>query len=195
MTVDPQFATLSRQQYRRFFQPSRLLICILPAPTPSGVNAVTISFNMHCSYKPPMMAIAIQNINESWKLIREADEYVLSVPGTSLAKETFLCGFYSLKDGGDKVRKLALELCPSERVAVPGLKRAIANVEMRKDRVVEVGDHSLVVGRVLRFGVNTQCRELPLLSIGPDTRGFQVLAQKGIHRIGIVNVRPPRDKK
>ncbi len=179
------FATLSRQQFRRYFQPSRLVLCVLPAPTPSGVNVFTISFDMYCSYKPPMMAIAVHNINRSYELIREAEEYVLSVPGESLANETLHCGIVSLKDQ-DKVKTLRLDLSPSEKVQVPGLKRAIANIELKKFASIETGDHSLVVGRVLRFAVNTRSRERPLISVGPETRGYTVLAQKGIHRVAVV---------
>jgi flavin reductase (DIM6/NTAB) family NADH-FMN oxidoreductase RutF len=188
MNHSGDFTTLSRQQFRRYFQPSRLVLCLLPAPTLSGANVITVSFNMYCSYKPTMMAFAIQNINESWNLIQDADECVLSVPGESLARETLMSGFYSAREH-DKISKLNLELCPSEKVRVPGLKRAIANIELKKLTSVETGDHSLIVGKVLRFAVNTKLKERPLLSVGPDTRGYEVLAQKGIHRIAAVDRR------
>jgi flavin reductase (DIM6/NTAB) family NADH-FMN oxidoreductase RutF len=185
MNPSKEFVTLSRQQFRRYFQPSRLVLCVLPAPTPSGVNVITVSFNMYCSYKPTMMAIAIQNINESWNLIRDAEEYVLSVPGESLAREAMTAGFKSARDC-DKVKEMNLKLCPSQTIKVPGLTDAIANIELRKVASIETGDHSLVVGKVLRFGVNRALKERPLLSVGPDTRGYAVLEQKGIHRIAVV---------
>lgn len=181
-----RLTTLSRQQFRRYFQPSRLVLCVVPAPTPSGVNVFAVSFNMYCSYKPPMMAVAVHNINRSWELFREANEYVLSVPGESLASETLECGVVSLKER-DKVEALRLELCASEKVGVPGLKRAIANVELKKFAALDTGDHALIVGEVLRFAVNTSSRERPLISVGPNTRGYKVLAQKGIHRIAVVD--------
>ena len=87
----------------------------------------------------------------------------------------------------DKVAALGLDLCTSEKVRVPGLKKAIANIELRKYSSIETGDHVLIVGEVLRFGVNTKSRERPLLSVGPDTRGYQVLQEKGIHRIAAVD--------
>src|SRR5206468_3591431 len=49
------FTTLRRQQFRRYFQPSRVLLAVVPAPTKSGVNVITLCFNMYCSYKPSMM--------------------------------------------------------------------------------------------------------------------------------------------
>jgi flavin reductase (DIM6/NTAB) family NADH-FMN oxidoreductase RutF len=180
-----EFTTLGRQRFREYFQPSRILLGVIPAPTKSGVDIITLSFNMYCSYKPVMMAVAIQNISSSFRLIQEAREYVLAVPGESLANETLFCGVTSISEV-DKVQELGLELYPSEKISVPGLTRAIANIEMIKEVSMEVGDHILVVGRVVRFGVNRYSRELPLLSVGPNTSGFRVLARKGIHRIGTV---------
>jgi flavin reductase (DIM6/NTAB) family NADH-FMN oxidoreductase RutF len=141
-----------------------------------------------------MMAIAVHNINKSWDLIRETDEYVLAVPGESMADVTLQCGVVSVKDQ-DKVKVLNMELCPSETVRVPGLKHAIANVELKKIAMIDTGDHSLVVGEVLRFAVNTSCTERPLISVGPDTRGYQVVAHEGIHRIAVVARRKTADRR
>jgi flavin reductase (DIM6/NTAB) family NADH-FMN oxidoreductase RutF len=184
--VTRSFTTLSRQRFRQFFQPSRIVLAVIPADTESRLNVVTLCFDMHCSYKPPMMAIAIQNTNASYQQIQQATEYVLAVPGPSLVQETLSCGCLSSRDV-DKVKKLQLELTPSEKIKVPGLLKAIANIELVKRSSVPAGDHLIVTGEVVRFAVNKASAELPLLSIGPDTRGYHLLAQSGIHRIGTVS--------
>ena len=133
-----------------------------------------------------MMAVAVQNINASYELIQRADEFVLAVPGETLAAEVMECGLRSLREI-DKAERLKLELIDSETVRVPGIRRAIANIELAKRLSVETGDHVLVVGEVLRFGVNSESTERPLLSVGADTRGYEVLAEHGIHRLGVVS--------
>jgi flavin reductase (DIM6/NTAB) family NADH-FMN oxidoreductase RutF len=180
-----EFASLRRQQFRQYFQPSRIVLGILPAPTKSGVNVITLCFEMYCSYKPPMMAVAIQNLNASYDLLERCTDYVLAVPGPSLLKETVFCGTKSMTEV-DKVEELSLKLSVSENIGVPGLAAAIANIELTKQTCIKTGDHLLCVGLVRKFGVNRQSRELPLLSIGPDTAGYEVLAKEGIHRIGTV---------
>ncbi len=140
---------------------------------------------MHCSYQPPMIAVAINNHSSTYELIQQTTEFILSVPGPSLVDETMYCGVQSMRDV-DKVKHLALELVESETVSVPGLRRAIANIELQKVTSLNVGDHLLVVGEVRRFAVNTESRELPLLSIGPHTGGYELLRKKGIHRLGVV---------
>ena len=45
---------------------------------------------------------------------------------------------HGYQDGG---MSLGLELCPSEKVSVPGLAKAIANIELVRETVAKVGDH------------------------------------------------------
>ncbi|MHB8638731.1 MAG: flavin reductase family protein [Candidatus Acidiferrales bacterium] len=150
------------------------------------MNIITLCFSMYCSYKPPMLAVAIQNVNASYDLIQRASEYVLAVPGPNLVQETLYCGIKSMNKV-DKVKRLDIELLPSEHIGVPGLLNAIANIEMVKELDIKTGDHVLVVGRALAFRVNAAIHALPLLSVGPDISGYDVLAQKGVHRIATVS--------
>ena len=180
-----EFTNLRRQQFRQYFQPSRIVLGVIPAPTKSGVNVITLCFDMYCSYKPPMMAIAVQNVNASYKLIQNCEEFVLAVPGVSMVQEALFCGTRSMTEA-DKVEALGLKLCDSTSVAVPGLQSAIANIELTKETCIRTGDHMLCIGSVRRFAVNKSATDLPLLSVGPDTRGYKVLATHGIHRIATV---------
>ena len=183
--VQTDFRAVRRQQFRRYFQPSRVLLGLFPAPSLSGVNVITLCFNMHCSYDPPMIAVAINDRSSTYDLVDQTDEFVLSVPGESLARETMICGHESMRDG-DKVVRCGLELIESASVSVPGLSAAIANIELRTRAVIQSGDHRVVLGEVGRFAVNVSRRELPLVSIGPFTEGYRVLCKKGMHRIGVV---------
>lgn len=181
-----RFTDLRRQQFRKYFQPSRLLLCVVPAPTTqSGFTVITLSFNMYCSYKPPMMAIAVEKVNESYDLVQRTDEFVLAVPGETLARETLQCGVLSVRDT-DKIQTLGLALEPSKKVSVPGLSAAIANIELATQTQLLCGDHVLIVGEVLRFAVDEANTSKPLVSLGPETEGFTVIETRGIHRIGIV---------
>jgi flavin reductase (DIM6/NTAB) family NADH-FMN oxidoreductase RutF len=152
----------------------------------SGVNLLTVSFDMYCSYRPVMMAIAIHKINASHDLVSTTDEYVLAVPGPTLANETLHCGVESMRDE-DKASELGIKLVPSEVVQTPGLADAIANVELVKQEAFRTGDHTLLIGKVVAFRVNTERDELPLLSVGPKIDGYEVLASKGIHRLAVVS--------
>jgi flavin reductase (DIM6/NTAB) family NADH-FMN oxidoreductase RutF len=161
------------------------MLGIFQSTTLSKVNIITLCFEMYCSYKPPMMAFSIMHGAFSYALLEQAKECVLSVPGESLAKETLFCGLKSGSDV-DKVRECGFKLIESEKISVPGISSAIANVELSLVNTIKTGDHLTGIGQVLRFGVNRENSENCLLSVGPNTAGYRVLARRGIHRIATV---------
>lgn len=186
MQRNKEFKTLKRQQFRRYYQPTRIVLGIVPADFPSGVNIITLCFSMYCSYDPPMMAFAVQEPAFSYELFRKARECVLSVPGETLAKETLFCGTHSGREV-DKVTECGFELIPSSDVEVPGIRTAIANIELTIANKVQTGDHLTLIGLVKRFAVDVNSKERNLLSVGPEHEGYEVLVHKGIHRIGVVD--------
>ncbi len=179
------FTPLARQQFRAYFQPSRILLGVVPSASPTGVNVITLCFSMHCSYDPPMLAVAVYHKALSCSLLTNSREYVLAVPGESLASAAMLCGTSSGRDI-DKVEACGLETGPGVYGKVPILMQAIANVEITKTAEMRAGDHVLFIGEAKSFLVNAQCRERPLVSFGPRDAGYTLLAREGIHRIGVV---------
>ena len=133
-----------------------------------------------------MMAVAVHKSASSYSLIQTAPEFVLAVPGESLVDAAMFCGTTSMRDV-DKISHLGLKLIDSQRVNVPGLADAIANVEVRRESVILCGDHVLVTCRVMAYRVNSSCEDRPLVSCGPDERGFVVLRRNGIHRLAVIN--------
>ena len=183
---DENFVVVPKHEFRNYFQPSRVVIGVIPAPIESGYNLITLSYNMWCSKTPIYMVIAIHKINATYDLVEQMDEYVLSVPGPKLVEETMHCGIKSMRDT-DKIIEFGVKLTKSKGVRVPGLANAIANIELTKEQVIITGDHALVIGEVKNFTFNSSNYDYPLLSIGSNTNGYRVLAQRGIHRLAIVN--------
>ena len=182
------FTSLRRQQFRKYFQPSRILLGVLPAPAPSGVNIITLCFTMYCSYKPPMMAFAVQQGSYSYELLEESEECVLAVPGEKLAQQVLECGLKSGRDM-DKMRAYGFSPLPSQTISVPGIAECIANLEGKILTITKSGDHRTAFVEIRRFSVNRRNEERCLLSVGPSHKGYTVLAKHGIHRIGVVEAR------
>lgn len=180
------FVALARQRFREWFQPSRVVLCVLDDSTSARANIITVCFSMHTSYKPGMMAFAIWRHSHSYGLALAADECVLAVPGERLADATMVCGTRSGRDT-DKWAITGLTPHSSLQVDVPSIRECIANIELRIMDRVETGDHLLVVGEVLQYGVNKANQERPLLSVGPREEGYRVLARSGMHRLAVVD--------
>ena len=179
------FEKISRQEFRNYFQPTRILLGVTETAAASSVNVITLCFSMYSSYKPNIMSVAVQNEFLSNQLFKEADEFVLAVPGERMADIAMGCGVDSGKNV-DKVKKYGIELIDSSIVSVPSIKQAIANIECKKINQFESGDHTIFTGEVLGFFVNINNNEKCLLSMGKDTTGYELLIKRGGHRIGVV---------
>ena len=180
------FTSLKRQKFRDVFQPSRVVLAVVPDETKPHPNLITLCFNMHSSYKPAMMAFAVWRNAYTHGLLEVARECVLAVPGEELVEPVMYCG---TRTGADcnKWSECGLTPHPSEQINVPGVRECIANIELVIERTIDSGDHQLVLGRVVRYGVDQSNRQRPLLSVGPRERGYKVLAKQGIHRLAVVD--------
>lgn len=179
------FPSFERQKFRNYFQPSRVVIGVFQDIRLNRLNAITLCFNMHCSYKPTMMAFAVWRGSHTYTLLGDAVECVLAVPGERFANETLRCGLDSGRET-DKIGALGLRLSSSATVSTPGLADCIANIECRIAHKIETGDHFTVIVEVLRYGVNPQNNQRCLLSVGARHDGYEVLAKHGIHRLAVV---------
>jgi flavin reductase (DIM6/NTAB) family NADH-FMN oxidoreductase RutF len=184
--VPEHFTAVGRQKFRRYFQPSRVVLALMRSTGPADFNVITLCFSMHSSYRPPMVAFAIQDRAFSHHLITLDDECVLAVPGESLVEETMHCGITSGRDT-NKIKELSLDLMESTHVAIPNIRQCIANIELKIVARVQQGDHVTVFGEVLKYGVNADRKERPLLSVGPDERGYRVLKRHRVHRLAVVD--------
>jgi flavin reductase (DIM6/NTAB) family NADH-FMN oxidoreductase RutF len=180
---DHRTAGMSRARFREFFQPSRILIGLLPAPRiRSGYNPVTLCFSMWASYHPRMMAIAIQDCNYSFRLLEEGTQISLSIPGIDLVEETILFGTESGRDI-DKLSVAGVALEESKSIDVPGLAAALGGLEMHVRCLIPSGDHVIVLGEVTHMIGRRRGR--PLLSVGAETQGYTVLRKQGQHRLAV----------
>jgi len=174
-----------RNKFRSLYQPSKLLLGVIPDGYEYRFNVIALCFTMTCSYDPPMIAVSIEKKNYSYDLMKVASEFVLSVPGESLAKQAMDCGVLS----GRKVDKFSL--CnftkqPLPNSEVPGIAEAIANIRLTVINRIVTGDHLTLIGGVEGYYVNPENIEKNLLAIGPNEKGYKLLVRKGLHRIAVI---------
>lgn len=176
---------VNRKKFREYYQPTKIMLAVLPFPDVGGFNIITLCFTTTCSYNPPMIALSIEDRNHSYHLAESCKELVLAIPGKSIANETMQCGFYSGKDT-DKFSKCNFTKLPLPNIETPGIAEAIANIEVKVVNRVKAGDHITLFCEVLGYHINNSKIEKNLISIGPNTLGYDVLIKKGMHRIGVV---------
>jgi flavin reductase (DIM6/NTAB) family NADH-FMN oxidoreductase RutF len=100
-----EFENVSRGKVRRVLEPSRIMMVVIPKG--DGVNILPICFHNWCGFKPSLYLAAIHNVNYSYELMEAAKEFVLAVPGRSMADEVEYFGTVSGRDR-DKVKDFGM---------------------------------------------------------------------------------------
>lgn len=178
------FREIDRECMREIFQPSRIVLAIVYDRENGRYNFLPVAFNMYAGYNPLTFCFAIHNINHSFKLFKEEEKYCISVPGEKLAKQILESGIVTGKDW-DKFALFNLTPFFIDENNTCGINECIINAFCDKTAFIPVSDHALVVGEMKSIYRNYDNKERNLLSISNWLEGYELLEQKGIHRIGV----------
>ena len=179
------FNNIDRNEIRRLFQPSKIALAIAFDSQNNRYNILPLCFHMWCSYSPLLYAIAIHKKNYSSILFQEVKEFVLAIPGEGMIDEVMFCGTHSGKHI-NKAHGCKIEWSEAYKIKTPGINTAIANIEIRvKERSI-AGDHQIILGEIKAMLQNKKNKERVLLAVGPESKDYEILAQDGIHTIGVI---------
>ena len=113
----------------------------------------------HCGIansQPPMISVAIQHHRYTHRGIRQNLTFSVNVPSSDLVKETDYCGIIS----GSEVNKA--EVCQfkvfyGKLDNAPLIEECPVNLECRVVHILDLGSHSLIVGRIEETYVSESC--------------------------------------
>ena len=112
-------------------------------------NVLAVAWSSPFCQNPPLAGVSIAKTHFSHQLIVESREFTMNVPPSNLIHSVFTVGKISGKDG-DKFSKAGLTPIPSQEVLSPLIEECIGHLECRVAQTVEVGDHTLFIGNVVR---------------------------------------------
>ncbi|MEW2631968.1 flavin reductase family protein [Streptomyces sp. NPDC048389] len=122
---------------------------------PRGEDAgMTATAFMSVSLDPPLVLISLRNGSRMDDLLAEQPMWGVSVLAESQRQ---VAGRFAMK--GRLSDRLLFDDLPHERGEVCGaplVTGALATLECRTEQRVEAGDHTLVIGRVLKAGLTDQ---------------------------------------
>lgn len=179
------FNNIDRNEIRGIFQPSKIVLAIVFDPQNNRYNILPLCFHMWCSYSPLLYAIAIHKKNYSSALFKEAEEFVMAIPGEGMVDEVMFCGTHSGKHL-NKSQECKIEWSEPNKIKTPGISTAIVNIEIQVKEKSVAGDHQIIIGEIKAMLQNKKNKERVLLAIGPESKGYEVLAQHGIHIVGAI---------
>jgi len=122
----------------------------------SKPNFLTISWAGITSADPPTMSIAVRNTRYSLKGIRENRQFSVNVPSVDMVRETDHCGAVS-GFNSDKARECGFKLFDGELDKAPLIEQCPINIECEVLQIVALGDHSLVIGKIVESYITDQC--------------------------------------
>lgn len=111
-------------------------------------NVLAIAWIIPVSVDPSLLAFSIRPQRHSYHLIREGGEFVVNIPTRELVESVLICGRLSGKRL-DKFLRASLTKGDARKVAVPIIEECIAHIECKVENIIQIGDHDLIVGRVV----------------------------------------------
>jgi 3-hydroxy-9,10-secoandrosta-1,3,5(10)-triene-9,17-dione monooxygenase reductase component len=112
------------------------------------------------SLDPPLVGFYPDRASTSWPVIRRAGRFCVNVLA---AHQAGICRRFA-RSGGDKF--MGITWRPAAQSGGPILDGVVAWIDCELEREIELGDHSLVVGRVLDLGLERPAPPLIFLRGG-----------------------------
>jgi len=121
-------------------------VAVVAAVVEGGAKGLSVGTFVPVSLEPPLVGFFVANTSKSWPAINASGSFCVSVLGHDQAD---LSSRFAVSEA-DKFDGVEWRPAPSGNPVLVGV---VAFVDCDIERVVETGDHMLVLGRVLDMGV------------------------------------------
>ncbi len=119
-------------------------------------NFMAVAWGGIANSEPPMVSVAIRHHRYTHKGIQQNLTFSVNIPSVDLVRETDYCGSIS----GSKVNKV--EVCQfsvfyGKLNNAPLIEQCPINLECKVMHILDLGSHSLIVGRVEETYISESC--------------------------------------
>lgn len=112
-------------------------------------NAATFSWLSPVSFDPPMMAVMVSPERYTYQNLHDKGQFVVNVITKHFLDELMKVGTQSFRENPNKIDESDFTLRKSKKVEPKGLKEAVIWLECKVEKMVEAGDHVIVVGEIV----------------------------------------------
>ena len=119
-------------------------------------NFMTAAWSGIANSEPPMLSVAIRRNRYTFTGVRQSMAFSVNVPSCELVKETDYCGIVSGSET-DKVETCKFKVFYGKLEGVPLIEQCPVNMECRVVHILELGSHSLVIGKIEETYVSESC--------------------------------------
>lgn len=158
-----KFTNMDVENFYRVLAPRPTIIVTTISPD-GKINAAPFSFTMPVSSNPPLIAVASSPNHHTYQNIEQTNEMVINIPSEDILPELWITS-EKFPQGVNEIEKSGLTQMPSQKVAPPWIGECIAHMECRVERILECGDHNLVLGEVLKVAAREDAIKEGLLNV------------------------------
>ncbi len=119
-------------------------------------NFLTVAWSGIANESPPMISIAIRHTRYTLRGIKQNMTFSVNVPATDMVRETDYCGIVSGSEV-DKVEVCRFKVFYGKLGSAPLIEQCPVNLECKVIHSLDLGSHSLVVGRIEETHISESC--------------------------------------
>ncbi len=148
-------------------------------------NFMAVAWGGIANGVPPMVSLAIRAQRYTLKGIRENQVFSVNLPSSDMVREVDYCGTVS-GSSVNKVKVCQFEVFYGKIDNAPLIEQCPVNLECRVVHILDLGSHSLVIGRIEETHVSENCltdgkpdvkKIKPLSYVASPARQYQALGE------------------
>jgi len=144
---------------------------LVGANTNNKPNFAAIAWTGITGSSPPTISVALQHHRYTLKGVRQNMTFSVNIPSSDLVKETDYCGIVS-GSKSDKVQDCRFKVFYGNLDSAPLIEQCPINLECEVLHILNLGSHSLVIGKIMETYVSEDC----LTNGQPDIRKVKPFA-------------------
>ncbi|MCX8007182.1 MAG: flavin reductase family protein [Coriobacteriia bacterium] len=118
------------------------------------VDVMAVAWIAIAGAKPPSVMMSVRSTRKTLELIERSGEFTVNTPSASMAAQLDFTGIVSGRTVTDKIGEAGLTAIPASVVGVPIIAECPHNLECRVARMLEHGDHTIVIGEIVETHVD-----------------------------------------
>ncbi|MCX6010271.1 MAG: flavin reductase family protein [Chloroflexi bacterium] len=119
-------------------------------------NFMAVAWGGIANGEPPMISVAIRHQRYTLKGIKQNMTFSVNVPSTDMVKETDYCGIISGAKA-NKAQVCRFKVFYGKLDKAPLIEQCPVNLECKVVHILDLGSHSLVIGRIEETHVSDSC--------------------------------------
>ena len=119
-------------------------------------NFMAVAWGGIANGEPPMISLAIRHQRYTLQGIRQTMTFSVNVPSSDMVRETDYCGITS-GSRVDKVEVCKFKVFYGKLSNAPLIEQCPVNLECKVMHILDLGSHSLVIGRIEETHVSEGC--------------------------------------